>query len=118
MVIHVPASERIGPMSQALRGRLRPSSEAPELGETSEEPARFPKVVIEHILSGTLPAPVDYDESHDEWVLVLEGGAVLEIAEERFDLSRGDWILLPAGTPHRLVETRPGTSWLAVHCHP
>jgi cupin 2 domain-containing protein len=103
-------------MSQPLRGRLRPSSQAPPHGETSEQPARLGHVVIEHILSGTLASPVDYDQSHDEWVLVLEGAAVLEVGEERLDLTRGDWVLLPAHVRHRLVESRPGTSWLAVHC--
>jgi cupin 2 domain-containing protein len=105
-------------MSQPLRGRLRPSSQAPQQGETSEQPARLGNVVIEHILSGELASPIDYDQSHDEWVLVLEGSAVLQLGDERLDLTRGDWVLLPAHVPHQLVESRPGTSWLAVHCHP
>jgi quercetin dioxygenase-like cupin family protein len=29
-------------------------------------------------------------------------------------LQPGDWVLLPAGTRHRLVETAPGTNWLTV----
>jgi cupin 2 domain-containing protein len=105
-------------MSGALRGRLRSPDHAPELGESSEEPARLGDVVIEHILSGALPSPVDYDQSHDEWVLVLEGAAILEIDGERVDLGRGDWVLLPAHVPHRLVEAQPGTSWLAVRAPP
>jgi cupin 2 domain-containing protein len=105
-------------MSDARRGKLRPSSQAPELGEYSEELVRpgLGNVVIEHILSGALTAPVDYNQSHDEWVLVLEGAAVVEVGDQRFDLTAGDWLLLPARVPHRLVESRPGTSWLAVHC--
>ena len=105
-------------MSEVLRGRVPSSSQAPELGENSEEVARLGSVVIEHILSGALPAPVDYNQSHGEWVLVLEGAAALEVGDERFDLTRGDWVLLPADVPHRLVDTRPGTAWLAVHCFP
>ena len=105
-------------MSEEFRGRIRSSSQAPEFGENSEELARLGQgnVVIEHILSGALPSPVHYDQAHDEWVLVYEGAAVLEVGDERFDLIRGDWVLLPARVPHRLVETLPGTSWLAVHC--
>jgi cupin 2 domain-containing protein len=80
--------------------------------------ARAGNAVIEQILSGTLAAPVDYEERHHEWVMVVCGGAVLEAGGERLDLDSGDWVLLPAGTPHRLVETRPGTSWLAVHVGP
>jgi cupin 2 domain-containing protein len=105
----------IGLMSEALRGRLRSSSEAPELGEKSEDLARLGNVTIEQTLSGELPSPVDYNQSHDEWVLVVEGAAVLEVGGNRFQLTRGDWVLLPANVPHRLVECRPGTSWLAVH---
>ena len=41
-------------------------------------------------------------------------GAVLEVDGVARDLSAGDWWLLPAGTPHRLVSAEPGTSWLAV----
>jgi quercetin dioxygenase-like cupin family protein len=29
-------------------------------------------------------------------------------------LGAGDWLLLPAGVPHRLVHTDAGTSWLTV----
>ncbi|HTT85853.1 MAG TPA: hypothetical protein VMF60_00675, partial [Acidimicrobiales bacterium] len=42
------------------------------------------------------------------------GGATLEIGDERLEMGPRDWVLLPAGTPHRLVATDPGTSWLAV----
>jgi cupin 2 domain-containing protein len=73
-------------------------------------------VVIQQILSGRLPAPVAYDQPEDEWVVVLSGAAVLEVGpRERMDLTSGDWVLLPAHVPHRLVEMRPGTSWLTLH---
>jgi cupin 2 domain-containing protein len=102
----------------AVPGQLRSSLQAPELGENSEELASLGggKVVIEQILSGTLVSPVDYNQTHDEWVLILEGAAVLEVGDKRFDLAQGDCLLLPARVTHRLVETRAGTSWLAVHC--
>ncbi len=69
---------------------------------------------VEQILSGRLAAPQDYVQDHDEWVVVLAGGAVLEVDGVAHELGVGDWWLLPAGTPHRLVRTEPGTSWLAV----
>jgi cupin 2 domain-containing protein len=73
-------------------------------------------VVIQQILSGRLPAPVAYDQPEDEWVVVLSGAAVLEVGPQgRMDLTGGDWVLLPAHVPHRLVDTRPGTSWLTLH---
>jgi len=73
------------------------------------------EVEIEQILSGTLDGPVDYLQEHDEWVVVLAGGAVLEAAGHELELEAGEWVMLPANTPHRLVRTVPGTSWLAVH---
>jgi cupin 2 domain-containing protein len=99
----------------ALRGPVRPASDAPAVGERSEELARLGGVVVEQILSGALAAPVDYDQDHDEWVLLLSGGATLEVGDETLDLVGGDWVLLAAHVRHRLVQTVPGTSWLAVH---
>ena len=57
---------------------------------------RLGGVAVEQILSGTLGSPQDYDQAHDEWVVVLEGGAVLEVEGERLDLAAGDWVLLRA----------------------
>ena len=45
---------------------------------------------------------------------MLGGRAELEVAGTPVALEAGDWLLLPAGTPHRLTATRPGTSWLTV----
>ena len=98
-----------------VRGRLNAAVDAPAVGERAEEIARLGGVVVEQILSGTLAAPVDFDQDHDEWVIVLAGDAVLEVAGERMALGAADWVLLPAHTQHRLVETAPGTSWLALH---
>ena len=102
-------------MTRVVRGRLLPSAEAPSVGERNEEIARLSGAVVRQILSGALPSPLDYDQDHDEWVVVLNGGAVLEVGDDRLDLVAGDWVLLRAHTVHRLIETQPGTSWLAVH---
>lgn len=76
--------------------------------------ARATGFTVEQILSGRLDATQDYVQDHDEWVVVLDGGAVLEVAGIAHELATGDWWFLPAGTPHRLVQTVPGTNWLAV----
>ena len=102
-------------MNDIVRGHLLPPGDAPPTGERSEDIARVGTAVVEQILSGALTAPVNYEQPHDEWVVVLHGRAILEVAGERLDLKSGDWVLLPAHVPHRLVETLQGTSWLALH---
>jgi cupin 2 domain-containing protein len=70
------------------------------------------------VLSGVLEQPADYCQEHDEWALVVGGSASLLVGTEMLQLEAGDWVWLPAGTPHRLVRTQPGTSWVTVHSTP
>ena len=102
-------------MLAPTRGRLLDASAAPETGESVLRLAEMNGLVIEHILSSALDEPVDYDQDHDEWVVLLEGAAELDVSGERVSLVRGDWLLLPRRTRHRVVRAAPGTSWLAVH---
>lgn len=55
-----------------------------------------------------------YDQNEDEWVLLCEGEAVLEIAGETLDLTKGDHLLIPRRTLHRVVSTSPDACWIAV----
>ena len=50
----------------------------------------------------------------EESVLVLEGEAVAEIGDQRFDLVAGDATWVPAGVPHATVAS--GTSELVLVC--
>jgi len=95
-------------------GRLARGATAPSDGEETLALASGAGFAVEQILSGHLVAPQAYEQEHDEWVVVLEGAATLEVDGIAHDLTAGHWWLLPAGTPHRLVHTEPGTSWLAV----
>jgi cupin 2 domain-containing protein len=88
---------------------------APHSGEHVERLLELHGVVVEQILSGTLEAPVDYREEHDEWVALLEGRASLVVDGENVELNSGDWLFLPARVEHTLVTTAPGSSWLAIH---
>jgi cupin 2 domain-containing protein len=96
------------------RGRLVDGDAAPADGERSVVLARGSGFTVEQILSGRLGAELEFRQDHDEWVMVVEGSAVVEVDGVPYELSRGDWMLLPAGVPHRLVSTVPGTSWVAV----
>jgi cupin 2 domain-containing protein len=100
------------------RGRLRDGAAAPASGEAVERLLLLRGVVIEQILSGTLEAPLDFRQDHDEWVVLLVGSASLVVAGEEVDLEAGGWLFLPAAVEHRVVATAPGSSWLAVHVDP
>ncbi len=96
------------------RGRLDHPDTAPGAGEHVHRLAELGHAVVDQILSGVLDGPVEYEQDVDEWVVVLHGEATLDVEDERMHLQPGDWVLLPAGTRHRLVETAPGTNWLTV----
>jgi cupin 2 domain-containing protein len=102
-------------MAEVTRGRLLPAASAPASGERVAPVFSSRGVVVEQILSGRLDAPVDFLQGHDEWVVVLEGGAHIEVHDETIELGAGDWVLIPADAPHRVMKTQRGTSWLAVH---
>jgi cupin 2 domain-containing protein len=96
------------------RGHLAEPQVAPPRGERADEVFGLHGVIVEQILSGELAAPVDYDQDHDEWVVLLDGGAELDVEGEVCRLGPGDWVFLPRHTPHRLTRTESGSRWLAV----
>ncbi len=64
------------------------------------------------------PAGEWYDQLQNEWVIVLQGEAVIEYENtEQLNLKAGDFLLIPAGTVHRVVWTTAAqqTIWLAIH---
>ena len=76
---------------------------------------------IERIVSRghTTPAGKWYDQDWDEWVLLLQGDAVIEYESDLPDavLSAGDYLMFPAHLKHRVAWTdnKKDTIWLAVH---
>jgi len=76
-------------------------------------------VRIERIISlgQTSPETGWYDQTENEWVMVLEGsGTILfEDGHEQI-LSKGDFINIPAHVKHKVSRTDPDkmTIWLAV----
>jgi cupin 2 domain-containing protein len=74
-------------------------------------------VTIERILSPPETVTEMTAQLHDEWICILQGSAKLEMNDEVHQLHRGDQMLIPAGTLHRVLTTshRPHCLWLAVH---
>jgi len=76
---------------------------------------------IERIVSrGHQTAPGQwYDQDHDEWVLLIQGAAILAFDAALPDkkLQAGDYCLIPAHCKHRVAWTHPDMDsiWLAVH---
>ena len=79
---------------------------------------------IERIISQGHCTPFDqwYDQDWDEWVLLLQGQAILKFSEDlaNFKMEPGDFIFIPAHLKHRVEWTPPDadTLWLAIHLHP
>lgn len=76
--------------------------------------------IIERIVSDGHSSPDDfwYDQSINEFVLLLSGSAKLEFEdEEPVNLKPGDHIIIPANKKHRIAHTDPNikTLWLAIH---
>ncbi len=102
-----------GGPTPVLQGRL--DGAVPGSGEAFHGLARIGAARIEHIVSSAHPDHDEQVQDGDEWVLLLTGAAALELPEGRLDLAPGQWLVIPAGVPHRVLRTDAGTQWLAVH---
>ncbi|NJA06853.1 cupin domain-containing protein [Methylococcaceae bacterium WWC4] len=79
-----------------------------------------PTARIERIVSRGHASDPDawYDQTEDEWVIVLQGRARLAFPDRpTLDMQAGDYLLLPAHCRHRVDWTDPDTEtvWLAIH---
>lgn len=77
-------------------------------------------VKIERIISKghTSPKTGWYDQEQNEWVLILQGEAILSFEhDEPVRLTEGSYINIPSHKKHRVDWTDPNheTIWLAVH---
>ncbi|PXX99417.1 cupin domain-containing protein [Halomonas sp. LBP4] len=88
--------------------------------ELFEELVRGENVRVERIVSRGHRSPASgwYDQPWHEWVLLLEGEAILAFEEgDAVVLEAGDHLAIPAHRKHRVEWTTPErtTLWLAVH---
>ncbi len=87
----------------------------PASDETFTTLLDHPNARIVRIVSSDDIKSILYDQKEDEWVVIIEGKAVLEIEGKTTTLHRGESLLIPAQTKHRVLEVKRGTVWLAVH---
>ncbi len=90
----------------------------PTTGERFDTLLRCRNLVIERIASSSAIPPNRYVQTQDEWVLLLQGTAHIEIDGKTESLRAGDYVFLPANTPHSVKQVSDGAVWLAVHLHP
>jgi len=97
-----------------------------ELSQEVSQSEKFEQIIsgkniqIERIISTgqTTTSGQWYDQTTDEWVILLQGEAELAYADDsRIKLKAGDYLLIPAHTKHRVEYTsiEPPCIWLAVH---
>ena len=98
-------------------GNLFAGIDVPATGERFEELLKHRNLVIERIVSSAAVTPTEYVQPQDEWVAMIKGDAMLEVAGTPVELHAGDYLFLPAGTPHTVRRVSQGALWLAVHLH-
>ena len=87
----------------------------PKLGERFETLHQDGKVVIERIVSSSHPDQLEYRQTQDEWVVLLQGEATLMVDGALVHLLAGSYLFIAAGTPHTVQHASHGALWLAVH---
>ncbi|HEY5705224.1 MAG TPA: cupin domain-containing protein [Terrimicrobiaceae bacterium] len=111
-------------MKASPRGSLFKDQPDATQGERFEELCRSRSFRIERITSSGQSSPSGfwYDQAWDEWVLVLQGSAIVQLQEpqEAVRLCPGDWLMINAHRKHRVDSTsqESPTLWLAVHAIP
>jgi len=90
-------------------------------GEVFNELVSFKNTKIERIVSsGQISSEEWMDQSHFEWVTVIQGEAcVIFDTNETFVLKSGDHLSIPPRQKHRVTYTssNPECIWIAVHIH-
>lgn len=73
---------------------------------------------IERIVSNGQNSPASgwYNQSQNEWVVVLKGEAIIKFENKQVNLQAGSYLNIPAHTKHKVSWTNPDlkTVWLAI----
>lgn len=77
-------------------------------------------ILIERIISTGQITPQGewFDQEKDEWVILLQGEAILSYFDGSIiTLKSGDYLFIPAHQKHRVdyTSTKPFCLWLAIH---
>jgi len=83
--------------------------------ETTTELLKHENVTINRIVSNRVENGSWYDQDEDEWLILLEGAALLLLDDDEKTLKAGDTLFIPAHTLHRVLSTSENALWLTVH---
>lgn len=75
-------------------------------------------ITINHIVSNQPESGGWYEQEEDEWLVLLEGEAILEMDAELISLKKGDTLYIPAFQFHRVQKSSSNALWLTVHFNP
>ena len=87
----------------------------PSIGEDFTTLFEKEKIKIVRIVSSDTLETKEYCQEEDEFVILLEGSAKLDIEGRVVTLNRGDTLFIPAETKHKVLLAQQGTLWLAIH---
>lgn len=73
------------------------------------------KVTINRIVSNTVNNSQWYDQDEDEWLVLLEGEAILSFEDEEIGLTKGDTYYIVRHRKHTVKKTSNDALWLTVH---
>jgi len=99
-------------------GNLFADRTPPAQGERFDVLLDHRNLVVERIVSSTDITPRTYVQPQDEWVVLVQGDALLDVEGAPVELKAGDHVFLPAHVPHTVRRVSEGALWLAVHLHP
>jgi cupin 2 domain-containing protein len=96
-------------------GNLHVDAAPPAEGERFDVLLSHRGLTIERIVSTSKIASQQYVQEQDEWVVLLQGEALLDVDGAQVALKAGDYVFLPSRTPHTVLRVSDGAMWLAVH---
>lgn len=104
-------------MTTNSSGNVFVNAQPPQTGELFETLLTHKNLVIERIISSANTTPNEYCQTQDEWVLLAQGEATLNVAGKTTTLTSGDYLFIPANTSHTVTKVSEGAIWLAIHLH-
>jgi len=107
-------------MSLIIRGNIYNLNELENPENEVFETLAQGSSIIERIVSfgHTTPKNQWFDQTTDEWVILLQGEAMIHFVElETVSLVQGDYLFIPSHVKHRVISTSktPPCIWIAVH---